>query len=131
MLSRKAHGGVDNIVPNGSPLAFAPKFQYNIRGRYTWESGDYEAHAQLALNYADESENSIENVEQSTIPSYSTWNATIGFDKENYGVELFIDNISDERVTRCIRTRGVAVGGTADNFVTRPRSIGRRFRYDY
>lgn len=53
--------------------------------------------------------------------------ATIGFNKENYGVELFIDNVTDERVIRFIRPGGL----TPEEFVTRPRSVGLRFRYDY
>lgn len=116
-----------NLVPVGSTLAFAPKVSYNLRGRYTWELGDYEGHAQLALNHADKSQNSIFLDNVADIPSYDTWYGTIGFSKENYGVELFLDNITDERVIRFVRTNGVS----DDYFVTRPRSIGLRFRYDY
>jgi outer membrane receptor protein involved in Fe transport len=116
-----------NLVPVGSPLAFAPEIQYNLRGRYTWESGDYDGHVQLALNHADDSENSIFEENVAEIPSYDTWYGTIGFNKDNYGVELFVDNITDERVIRFVRTNGVR----NHNFVTRPRSIGLRFRYDY
>ncbi|MFT5438519.1 MAG: iron complex outermembrane receptor protein [Alphaproteobacteria bacterium] len=61
------------------------------------------------------------------IPSWESWDATIGFGKENYGVEFFIDNIADERIIRYVR----AGGATPEQFVTRPRSIGVRFSYDY
>ncbi|MFT5438520.1 MAG: iron complex outermembrane receptor protein [Alphaproteobacteria bacterium] len=117
----------ENIVPVGSTLAFAPEFSYNLRGRYTYELGDYEGHVQLALNHVDDSKNSIFLDNLADIPSYDTWYATIGFNKENYGFELFLDNITDERVIRFVRTNGP----TDDWFVTRPRSIGLRFRYDY
>ena len=116
-----------NIVPIGSPLAFAPEWQYNLRGRYTWEAGDYSGHAQLQLIHADKSENSIFEGNTAEIPAYDMWYATIGFNKDNYGVELFMDNITDERTIRFFRTNGVS----NDHFVTRPRSIGLRFRYDY
>jgi outer membrane receptor protein involved in Fe transport len=116
-----------NILPVGSPLAFSPEFQYTLRGRYAWEAGEYGAHVQLAMQHADKSNNSVLTNNQAEIPSYDSWDATLGFNKENYGVELFIDNITDERIIRFIRTSG----STPQQFVTRPRSIGLRFRYDY
>ena len=117
----------DNVVPVGSPLAFAPEFQYNLRGRYTWEAGEWGGHAQLQFIHADESQNSVFLDNVRTIPSYDMWYGTIGFNKDNYGVELFVDNMTDERVIRFFRTNGVS----DDGFVTRPRSIGLRFTYDY
>ena len=116
-----------NIAPVGSSLAFAPEFQYTLRGRYTWEGANYDAHAQLALQHADESDNSIILSQVATIPSWDSWDATIGFGKDNYGVELFIDNITDENIIRFVRAGGL----TPEQFITRPRSIGLRFRYDY
>ena len=116
-----------NIAPVGSSLAFSPKFQYTLRGRYTWQAGEYDAHAQLALQHADESDNSIILSQVADIPSWDSLDATIGFGNENYGVELFIDNVTDERIIRFIRPGGA----TPEEFVTRPRSIGLRFRYDY
>ncbi len=116
-----------NVSPAGSSLAFSPEFQYTLRGRYTWQAGDFDAHVQLALQHADESDNSIILSQVANIPSWDSLDATIGFGKENYGVELFIDNVTDERIIRFIRTNGA----TPEEFVTRPRSIGLRFRYDY
>ena len=117
----------DNVAPIGSPLAFAPKSQYNLRGRYTWGAGEWEGHAQLQFIHADDSQNSVFLDDVRTIPSYDMWYGTIGFNKENYGVELFVDNITDERVIRFYRTNGVS----DDGFVTRPQTVGLRFSYDY
>ncbi len=116
-----------NIKPAGSSLAFSPEFQYTLRGRYTWQAGDFDAHVQVALQHADESDNSIILSQVADIPSWDSVDATIGFGKDNYGVELFIDNVTDERIIRFIRPGGL----TPEEFVTRPRSIGLRFRYDY
>ncbi|MBT5220238.1 MAG: TonB-dependent receptor [Woeseia sp.] len=116
-----------NVAPVGSSLAFSPELQYTLRGRYTWEAGEYDAHAQLALQHADESDNSIILSQVADIPSWDSLDATIGFGEDNYGVELFIDNLTDERIIRYVR----AGGATPEQFVTRPRSIGLRFRYDY
>ncbi len=116
-----------NISPVGSSLAFSPEFQYTVRGRYTWETGNYNAHAQLALQHSDRSDNSIILSQVADIPSWDSLDATIGFSKENYSVELFIDNVTDERIIRFVRAGGV----TPEEFVTRPRSVGLRFSYDY
>ncbi|MBL6698555.1 MAG: TonB-dependent receptor, partial [Luminiphilus sp.] len=116
-----------NIAPAGSSLAFAPELQYVLRGRYTWQFGDYDAHAQLAFQHADESENSIVLSQQAKIPSWDTVDATFGFGKDNYGVEFFVNNLTDERVIRFVR----ANGATPEQFVTRPRTMGLRFTYDY
>jgi outer membrane receptor protein involved in Fe transport len=116
-----------NIAPAGSTLAFAPELQYVLRGRYTWQFGDYDAHAQLAFQHADDSENSIVLSQQANIPSWDTVDATFGFGKDNYGVEFFVNNLTDERVIRFVR----ANGATPEQFVTRPRTMGLRFTYDY
>ena len=116
-----------NIAPVGSPLAFAPEWQYTLRGRYIWQAGNYDAHAQLAYQHADESQNSIILSQAADIPSWDSWDATLGFGKENYGVELFVNNITDERIIRFIRPGG----STPEEFVTRPRTVGLRFTYNY
>lgn len=116
-----------NIAGVGSSLAFSPKFQYTLRGRYTWETSNYDAHVQLALQHADESDNSIILSQVAGIPSWDSVDLTAGFGKNNYGVEFFVDNLTDERIIRYVRTGGA----TPEEFVTRPRSIGLRVTYDY
>lgn len=116
-----------NIAPVGSSLAFSPEFQYTVRGRYTWEAGSFDAHAQLAIQHADKSDNSIILSQVANIPSWDSLDLTVGFGKDNYGVELFVDNVTDERIIRFVRAGGL----TPEEFVTRPRSVGLRFRYDY
>ncbi len=116
-----------NISPAGSTLAFSPDLQYVLRGRYTWQVADYEWHAQVALQHADESENSLVLSQQANIPSWDTVDATLGFRKESYGVEIFAENLTDERVIRFIKNNGA----TPEYFVTRPTTIGLRFTYNY
>ena len=54
-------------------------------------------------------------------------NAAIGFNKDNWGAELFIDNITNEEAPV------VQVAGkfTAEATVQRPMTIGIRFNMDY
>jgi outer membrane receptor protein involved in Fe transport len=60
-------------------------------------------------------------------PSATTINAAIGFNKDSYGVELFVDNITSEEAPV------VQVAGkfTPEMTVQRPMTIGIRFNMDY
>jgi outer membrane receptor protein involved in Fe transport len=59
--------------------------------------------------------------------SYSIVNVSTGVNKDNWGVELFVNNLFDED--------GIININTADYTprvsVTRPRTVGLRFRWDY
>ena len=81
----------------------------------------------LALQHADKSENSLVLSQQAEIPSWDTVDVTFGFRRDNYGVELFIENLTDERGIRFIKNNGA----TPEYFVTRPTTAGLRFTYDY
>jgi len=60
-------------------------------------------------------------------PSATTLNAAIGFNKDSYGLELFVDNITNEDAPI------VQVAGkfTPETTVQRPMTIGIRFNMDY
>ncbi len=60
-------------------------------------------------------------------PSATTVNAAFGINKDNWGVELFIDNITNEEAPV------VQVAGkfTPEVSVQRPMTVGLRFSFDY
>ncbi len=60
-------------------------------------------------------------------PSATTFNAAFGFNKDNWGAEIFIDNITSEDAPI------VQVAGkfTPETTVQRPMTIGIRFNMDY
>lgn len=119
---------VTNLVPEGSPLAFSPELQYNIRARYTWQPfSDYVAHAQLAIQYADSSANSIITANNTKIPNWTTADATVGLSNGEYSLEFYANNLTDENVIRSIDQQG----SNPEEFVTRPRTLGLRLSYDF
>ena len=59
--------------------------------------------------------------------SYSLVNVAAGFDKDNWGVELFVNNLFDEDAITHISTFDYVPTAS----VARPRSVGLRFRYNY
>lgn len=58
---------------------------------------------------------------------YTFLNAAIGFDKDNWGVELFVNNLTDERAQLNIN----AADFTPSVVTNRPRTFGVRVSYDY
>jgi iron complex outermembrane recepter protein len=141
------------VNPIGSPLALSPKFQGNVRLRYEKElSSGLRPFGQVAFHYVGSSISStINNVDirysgpavtyngvlvnpgdvVSPIPaslpqkSYSTLSLALGVGKDGWGLELFGDNLTDER-PELFRS-----GNDGELRVTtsRPRTIGLRMSY--
>ena len=59
--------------------------------------------------------------------SYTTFNLSAGLDKDNWGLELFVNNLFDEEGVTNISTFDF----TPKVSVIRPRTIGLRFRADF
>jgi iron complex outermembrane receptor protein len=59
--------------------------------------------------------------------SYSILNFSTGVNKDNWGVELFVNNVLDEDGIVNINTQDY----TPRVSVTRPRTVGLRFRWNY
>lgn len=59
--------------------------------------------------------------------SYSIVNVSAGMNKDNWGVELYVNNLLDEDGIVNINT----FDGTPKVSVTRPRTVGLRFHWDY
>jgi iron complex outermembrane recepter protein len=113
------------INPIGSPLALSPKFQGNIRVRYETElSSGLKPFAQAAVHHVGKSISStINNVDirysgpavryngvavnpgdvisplPASLPqkSYNTFSYSVGVSKDQWGLEFFAENITDER----------------------------------
>ncbi|MEM7017081.1 MAG: TonB-dependent receptor, partial [Pseudomonadota bacterium] len=59
--------------------------------------------------------------------SYAIWNFSAGITRDTWGVELFINNVFDEAAQLAI----TAADYTPRVNVSRPRTIGLRFNYDF
>jgi outer membrane receptor protein involved in Fe transport len=119
--------GVTDIAPPGSNLALAPELQFNLSGRYQWTMGDYDPYAQLVYAYTDEQFSSIVVDNRFQQRSYNTVDAAIGFDMENMTVELFGENLTDERAELFINSLDTDLRITTN----RPRTIGVRISRDF
>ena len=141
------------LVPIGSPLALSPKYQGNLRVRYETElASGLRPYAQAGLHFVDKSISSIiDNVSikwagptityngvvvkkgDVAVPlkgaleqkAYTTLSAAVGVNKDNWGVELYGDNLTDERPEL------YKSGNDGELRVTtsRPMTIGVRLSY--
>ena len=119
--------GVTDIAGAGSDLALAPELQYNISGRYEWEVDDKSAHAQLVYAHTDDQFSSIVVANRFKQGSYDTIDGAIGIKADNWGVELFGENLTDERAQLFINSLDTDLRVTTN----RPRTFGVRFSYDF
>ena len=118
-----------NIVglePEGSTLALAPELQYVLRGRYDWDlSADSAAFAQLAYQYTDDQISSIVSDASFEMDSYGTWDATLGYSRDNWVVTLFGENLTNELADLFISNEDDIIKVTPN----RPRTYGLRLSY--
>ena len=117
------------IAPVGSDLAFAPSFQGNIRARYEWQetAGGFEPYAQANASVSTSSFSDLTLINRAEQDGYFLAGAAAGFKKDNWGMEVYVENLTDERAE------------IANNFVfnreritiNRPRTWGMRFSVDF
>jgi iron complex outermembrane receptor protein len=112
-----------NDVIVGEELAFAPGLQLNARARYEWEVGNARfAHVQAQAIYSGESRSDIIEINAAPIDSYTTLGLRTGLTADQWSVEVFVDNVTNEN------------GVIANNFINdverqtviRPRTYGVR-----
>jgi outer membrane receptor protein involved in Fe transport len=118
---------ISNLAGEGSDLALAPEFQYNVVARYQWEAGDKDAYAHLVFLHTDDQFSSIVLANRFQQDSYDTVDGAIGISADNWTVELFGENLTDERAVLFINSLDTDLRITTN----RPRTFGIRVSYDY
>lgn len=117
----------DDVVV-GSELAYAPSLQLNARARYEWSVMDGKtAYVQGQAVYSGDSRSDIIEINAVDLDSYTTLGLRTGLIADNYSVELFVDNLTNENYA------------LANNFINdverttvgRPRTWGVRVGVTY
>ncbi len=118
-------------VVEGEPLAFAPEFQGNLRARYEWPvtiaGSSYEAHVMPQLVYSSEAFTDIIEVNKLELDAYAMLALSAGVSKDNWSVELFGENLTNEAA----ELSGSFVFDRPRLTVARPRTIGVRVAVDF
>jgi iron complex outermembrane recepter protein len=117
----------------GSPLAQSPPFQGNLRIRYEFPLGNYQAFVQGAgirrshsIATTDKLETQVDGTSIAyDLPGYTTYDLSVGIAKDAWNVQVYGTNITD--------TRGVTFSTYAqrvkEDTVIRPRTLMLRFGY--
>ncbi|MCB2080729.1 MAG: TonB-dependent receptor, partial [Novosphingobium sp.] len=117
-----------NDVLVGSDLAFAPKFQGNLRVRYEWDLSDtLTGHIQPQVVHSSSKYTDIIEINKLKLDGYTTVALSAGVKSDAWGAELYVDNLFDERA----QLSGNFVYDRARIVTNRPRTIGLRLSYDY
>lgn len=116
-----------NMAEEGSQLAMTPELQVNVRARYEWDLRDYPAYWQLSGKYADDSYSSLLEANRFKQEGYVTLQGAVGVQTENWGAELFVENLTDKRAELYISEQDYS----RRIMTNRPRTIGLRVSYDF
>ena len=111
-------------VPNGTPLPNVPEFKANAVIRYDFNlTSNLPGFAQLVWAYVDESTSEIVPANAFPQDAYNIGNFRTGVNAGRWGVDLFVDNLTDERADLYIHPRSYAMTTTTN----RPRNYGVRY----
>jgi len=99
----------EDYVPNpanppealkGTALPVTPKFKANLTARYEWDIGDMQAHVQGSLVHTGSAYPDLKALDRSVtgkVPTATTFDFTLGVDRDSWRVEMFAKNLFDEK----------------------------------
>jgi outer membrane receptor protein involved in Fe transport len=108
-------------------MPFVPEFQFTSIGRYNLDFGRFPGYLQAAISYTGASWNFLEIEDRLRQDAYTLLNLSAGIENENWSLDLFINNATDERAQLTVNEP--SYGGIIDTttVTNRPRTIGIRF----
>ncbi|MEJ2410833.1 MAG: TonB-dependent receptor [Novosphingobium sp.] len=118
-----------NDVTKGSSLAYAPKFQGNLRVRYEWDLGDsgLVAHVMPQMARSSSKYTDIIDINRLKLDGYTTFSLSAGVEKDNWNFEVYGENLTDKRA----QISGSFYYDRARITTNRPLTIGVRVGWHY
>lgn len=128
-----------SFTPAGTRLPSTPEFKANLTGRYEFPMAGMDAYFQGSVVHEGDRRTALLEVENDVLrdsPAYTLLDMSFGLGKEDWGLELFVKNVTDKRATlytyaECdVSICGAssdAADGIVYSVVTRPRLIGLKF----
>jgi iron complex outermembrane receptor protein len=110
-------------VPDGTELPNVPQWKGNIIGRYDFSLGEMPAYAQLLWSYNGSSWSEIVPDSRFKQSSYNIANLRTGISKNTWGVDLYVNNLTDERAEIYVQPRNYEPTVVTN----RPRTYGLRY----
>lgn len=124
--------GLPADAPADTEMPFVPELQVTATGRLNIDFGSLPGYVQAAIAYTDESWDLLEVALRQQQPSYTIVNLAAGIGGEAWSLDLFLDNVTDERaqIVRYYRDYADPLGVLVHDstiVTNRPRTIGVRY----
>ncbi len=120
-------GGASPFGKPGVNLAMSPPFQANLRARYEWTLGSYNAFWQLGGVHTAHSYTTTGNINNFELPSWTSYDGSAGVAKDNWAAEIFGSNLTNLNT--------VLFASSAERVVSqvpmRPRVLGLRLSFKF
>ncbi len=110
-------------VPKGTELPNVPQWKASLQGRYQFKISDFDAYTQLSYSYTGDSWSEIVPENRYQQDSYSLINLRGGISRDDWGVDLYINNLTDEVADYYVHPRQYE----PSTLVNRPQSFGAGF----
>ena len=123
-------------APAGTQLPIAAEFKGNLVARYSFNLAGFDAHLQGAISHEGKRNSDLrvaDNLVKGEIPANTFMDVTAGIRNDQYAVELYVSNLTDEDAA-LYYTSQCATGtcGTQNYGVrARPRTIGIRWSQEF
>jgi iron complex outermembrane receptor protein len=109
--------------PTGSPLAQSPPFEGNLRARYEFKVGSYQAFCQFAGMHQAHSFSQTGNIVSYVQAPFTMYDAAAGVAKDAWSAQLYAQNLTDTRADLYANSQQFVKAET----VSRPRTVGVKF----
>ena len=124
---KKTFGKAVELAAVGSELPLTPNMQLSLRARYDWYlDNGWNAYAQGAIQTASSSFSSVVAAKRVDQDNYTQVDASIGGVKDSWKVEIFAENITNERAELFINDQD----DTMRIATNRPLTLSLRVSYD-
>ncbi len=126
-LTEDLINGITLEASDGQDLPFSPKYQWNVIGRYETDIGEFGVHAQAAYSYTSHSWSDLRFDARLKQHQYELLNLNAGITKNNWSLDLFVHNATDERAEISRGDPGYPSSIDTTTNVNRPRIVSLRF----
>ena len=111
----------------GSSLGESPLFQGNLRLRYEWPIGEYNAFGQVAGQYYGASFSTVGTVDNYRMGGWASMDAAVGVSKDAWNVQAFAQNLTDRNASLYTNSAQFIL----TEIPLRPRVAGIKFGYKF
>ncbi|MEX0735280.1 MAG: TonB-dependent receptor [Steroidobacteraceae bacterium] len=119
-------------APEGTPLPVTPEWKANLTLRQQFQLGSFDSYWRASYIYKGESRADLRDAANAILgdqPSYDLFDLSAGISRNNYTIELFVNNVTDERTVlyRYVQCAEAICGAQPYVATTPPRTIGLKF----